>query len=206
MLRIEWTQETGALAAIEADVSQHEGHEITSEVTEHAVERGSDISDHAKPSSGNVTLEGIISNHPIVVPSTQMDGVTGKIQSVSLSQGGSASVLRFSAAFDRMRAVDRLIQDLIATSTIVRIVTHLRDYDEMILTRFRVDLDAASGNSLPFVLDAKKLRLVETQRVQVPRPAERRGQTTRQRGNQPPTPTPRVQSVLARTLDAALGR
>lgn len=206
MLRIEWTEANGAPGAIDVDVSQREGHELGAESTDHAVERGADISDHAKPTNGTVTFEGVVSNHPLEVPRTQMDGVTGSVQSVPLRSGGHASALKFSAAFDRARAVDRLLQHLITTRTLVRIVTHLRDYEEMLITRFRVDLDAQTGNALPFSMDAKKLRIVETQVGQVPRPAERRGQRTQQRGNQPPEPTPPLQSLWARGVDAVTGR
>jgi hypothetical protein len=206
MLRLEWTQASGAVAAIEADVLVREGHEHAAEVTEHAVERGAAIADHVRPNNPTITLEGEISNTPIRVPTTQMDGVSGSIRPLELKSGGSVNVLQFDGPFDRVRTVDALCQELISTGTLVRIQTHLRQYEDMALTRFKVDLDAASGNALPFVLEAKRVRLVDTLTVQVPDPVERRGQRNRQRGNQPATQSaPQLRSLAARALDAITG-
>jgi hypothetical protein len=197
-LRIEWTEDNGTQETLDVDVSPREGHERTAELTDHAVERGSDISDHVKVNNGTLTFEGVISNHPLQTPRTHMNGVTGEVRPVRLESGRTANVLKFSARFDRVRAVDEVLEGLISARRLVRIVTHLRTYEEMVITRFRVDLEAKDGNALPFSIDAKKPRIVQTTTAQVPRPAERRARRSAQRGNQPPAPTPTPQSLLAR--------
>lgn len=184
MLRLEWTQSDGSLAAFEPDALIHELHEDTAEVTEHAVERGSAIADHVRPLPQAITLEGELSNHPVQVPATQMSGVTGSVQSTPLGNTKqSASVLRFSGPFDRVAVVNNLIQSLVKNATLVRIITSLGTYEDFAIVRFRVDRDGASGNNLPFTIDAKHVRIVETQRVSV-RPLQRRAIPRADRGPQ----------------------
>jgi hypothetical protein len=197
MLTILWESD-----AVEIDASPTQGFEKTAEVTDHAVERGSNISDHARPGNGTVTLEGFVSNTPITVPKTQMDGVGGSFRSVELQGGGNATVLQFDGPFDRVRRVKEKIDELINTSTIVEIHTGLEVLTDYLVTRFKVDRNAETGNALPFVLEAKRVRIVETLVERVPAPVERRGQPRRQRGNQPAT-TPPPESLAHRGLAAA---
>lgn len=56
------------------DVSVRESHGLSAEVTEHPVESGADVADHIRPKQRTVTIEGIISNTPIEVPQSHMDG------------------------------------------------------------------------------------------------------------------------------------
>lgn len=203
MLTIVWNN-----GAIEADVSINEGYELGAEVTEHPVERGSAISDHVRPNNSTVMLEGWISNSPIEVPGTQMDGVTGSMRTVDMlgpdgQKAGSAKALQFDGPFDRVRRVNEQIQALINTSTLVEIHTGLETIADVAITRFKVDRNAETGNALPFVLECKRLRIVETTVERVPAPVERRGQRPRQRGNQPAT-TPQLESTAYQGGQAAL--
>jgi hypothetical protein len=56
---------TGLLAVLEFDCTPTENHEASVEITEHPVEVGVNMTDHAKPNQRVITLEGMITNTPI---------------------------------------------------------------------------------------------------------------------------------------------
>jgi hypothetical protein len=58
------------------DVSVQESHEAEAEVSEHPVEAGADIADHIRPLPRVITIEGIVTNHPIEVPQSHAGGAT----------------------------------------------------------------------------------------------------------------------------------
>jgi hypothetical protein len=206
-LVIMWTTDTGIVESIAVDASISEGYEHSAEVTEHPVERGAAIADHVRPNNGTVVIEGIVTNAPITVPTTQMDGVTGSFQRIDLGTKnglklGEATVLKFDSSFDRVRRVNEAIQGLITDSVIVEIHTGLETLVDMVITRFKVDRNAESGSALPFVLECKRVRIVDTTVERVPAPVERRGRRTQQRGNQTAQAQP-LESVAHRGVSAA---
>lgn len=58
------------------DCSVRETHTLSADVTEHPVETGADVADHIRPRARTVSIEGLISNTPIEVPQSHMDGAS----------------------------------------------------------------------------------------------------------------------------------
>lgn len=167
----------GQLEQLELDVCERQGHEKSSTVTERAVEVGASITDHVRANQNTLTLEGWISNTPI----TESGVTRGRYQRLS---SGGANVLQFPSPFDRVRDCDEVLSWMIDSAPLVDVVTSLRTYQQMIVRRFKVDRDASTGSVLPIVLELVQPRLVETQTVTVPEPAERRGRNRANRGGQ----------------------
>jgi hypothetical protein len=187
-LLLEWTM-GGADVALEIDASPSQGYEATAEVTEHPVEQGAPVTDHIRPNNPTITVEGVISNTPVTVPTTQMQGARRAPTQVDLSVGGQtlqATLLRWSSAFDRVRECDQLLQHIVEAGIVVRLTTGLRVIEDLALTRYKVDKTRDTGDTLPVVLEFRRLRLVAVQRVTVP--AVRRGQLLDTRGPQPTVP------------------
>lgn len=183
---------------IALDVVEREGYEATAETTDHAVDSGVAVSDHVKRNPDTITLEGMVTNTPIVVPATQMGGVTGNVQPSTLRVGGlelKASVLTFSGPFDRVRAVDDALSALVG-GAIVRYTGTLRTADDLVMTRYRVDRDVTTGAALPVTIELRKVRRAEVRRVAVP--AQRRGQLPAPRAAEPAPPRASVLSNLRR--------
>ncbi len=67
------------------DVSVREAHGLSADVTEHPVESGADVADHIRPKQRTVTIEGVISNTPIDVPQSHMDGATEDASPLSIA-------------------------------------------------------------------------------------------------------------------------
>lgn len=208
-MEIVWDTGGGDVGAVQVDASVREVHEAAAKATDLAVERGANVSDHVRAQSPQITIEGQVSNTPIAPPSTQMDGATGATEQMSIdvpelgelregrnSVGGGtaglgrragprtvvANVLSWSARFDRVRSVYDVITKLLETGTLVKIVTGLRVYDSMVLESFEVERTAETGNALAFTMSAKRVRIVNSELVNLPEPTEPRGRARSIRG------------------------
>ena len=189
---ITWTDASGNTVALSLDVGESEGYELGAAVTSHPVETGFNISDGVRPTPPTFNLTGMVTNSPIVVPNTQMGGVTGSVGPVQIAlpsgKSFTATALVFSGPFDRVLACDALLQGLVENGTLVSILTTLRQIDNAVVTSYKVDRNATTGNSIPVSLTFQVLRIVSTQSVTVPAPRQRRGRGQNARGGQPATP------------------
>jgi len=74
----------GEMAMISIDATVEETHGSSALITEHAVEVGSNVTDHIRPENDKLSLLFMISNTPINVPGSHMDGATGDIQPLNI--------------------------------------------------------------------------------------------------------------------------
>jgi len=208
MLEISWTPQGGQEQVIDFDCLVSETHEGSAQVSDHVVEQGAAISDHVRPQNDSVTLEAVVSNHPLEVPSFGMDGATGSTRASTVSIGGqtsSVSTMQWSQAFDRRKAVDDQLRALKDAGQVVTVTTGTRVIENCVIERYRVERDADWGNSLHLNLDLRRIRIATTQRVRVPAPRQRRGQRQRNRGGQPGTDATEQQAAPGRSFLRGLG-
>lgn len=188
MALLEW-ESGGATVALEFDVTSTQGSEFTAEVSEHPVETGAAITDHVRPNNPSFTLEALISNTPIAVPTTQTQGATRSLQNVEIVVDGQrlqASLYQWSSPLERVRVCEDLLESLVQSGTVVRLTTGTRVVEGLVITRKSVTRTAQTGGALPVVMEFKKLRIASVQRVTVP--LVRRGQLLDSRGPQPAVP------------------
>lgn len=172
-----------AAGALEVDATTLLGFEMAAEVTEHPVERGPNVADHIRPQNGVITLEGVVTNHPIELPSTQMNGATLGSANVSLPDGSRATVRKFSAEVDRVRACDAALQSVIDGGALVSFAAGLRSVDGLAIARYRAERNGETGESVKITMELRKVRLATTARAPVP--LVRRAQVRLDRGAQP---------------------
>lgn len=187
----------GLVSEIEFDATITAAHQSSSTVTEHAVEKGSPISDHVRQLADRLSVEAMVSNTPIKVPTTQMRGVSGSVQSTSLKyeeitrgplgfstptpKSASVEVLRFDGAFDRVRDVYAELKIIEVNGLAVGVRTVYRgglvDYTDMALTSLTIPIDVNSGSAKLFQFELVKIRVVETRKVTPPaRATKKKGQ------------------------------
>lgn len=75
----------GALVAIDFDGAIRENHVATSTITEHAVEKGANVSDHVRPDLKKFTVDAIVTNTPISAPTSNASGVKGDVRGKALT-------------------------------------------------------------------------------------------------------------------------
>lgn len=130
------------------DLVETEEHSMTSEITEHPVEDGSDISDNIRIKPRELTLtNAIVSNTPIGTVATDDTRILGE-----------------TLPPPAMDAYRRLEQIWLARST-VTVVTNLKKYESMALETLTIPQEAKNAGGLVFTAHFKEVRIVRNKRV-----------------------------------------
>jgi hypothetical protein len=208
MVSITFTTPGGLTEEIVLDATVRQVHRASATITEHPVEEGSNISDHIRPDLDAIRVEAVITNTPIVQPGSNMDGVTSEVAPIELDvpspptrfnvsgllnaavqafspKVNKAEVLQFSGPFDRIRSVYESFLSMRDNGTVVRVLTTLREYESMVIQSVEVPKDDPS-DSINLNIEARQIRIVQTDTVQAPEPTQPRGRRQVSAGNQTP--------------------
>lgn len=123
------TGSTGRIANLDFDATISELHQAESRVTSQPVEQGVNISDHIANEPLRMTIEGFVTNSP-------------------LSGGGFG---------DRVQDAFNTLFELRANKTLVTVVSGLKIYDNMAITRISVPRDRSSGDAIRFTVDLQEV-------------------------------------------------
>lgn len=184
----------GSSRVVSFDAILDELHETVSEITEHPVEVGVDVTDHVRPLPDRVNLVGYSSNQPIIInPFTQrgelrsfklevpkyeppLEPTPGSIfrNTIAAVDGllfgepeYTAQILAFPDEFDAIRETYELLLELQKNAVICEVLSPLRWYQDMILER--VSAPRTTGDSgVAFGMDLRQLRVVESGQVASP--------------------------------------
>src|SRR5215469_8257121 len=156
---------------LELDAAIAEMHSASNEITDHPVEDGADITDHVRVKPDTVTIEGIISNTPVIAGSARFEGglETSEENGVLVVSGVGADSLDEARADSAYQQLLKIKEDRLP----VVIITELRQYDRMVLERLNVPRDARVGSALRFSATFREIRTVASQRVQITLPKAR---------------------------------
>lgn len=172
-----------SIGSIEIDASISETHVGRVEVTDHPVEQGAAVSDHARVLPETLTLEGFVSNTPLPVS----NGALTRRNSLGV-EFDSRSEMDLSRAGQAYTDLVRLKN----AGELFSIVTMLRSYDNMLMTSLDVPRDAATGDGLRFSASFKQVRVAESRTVQPATTSEdkTRPKTKLDKKAAPTTPAP----------------
>jgi hypothetical protein len=176
---------------IQADCTLHESHEDTATVTTRPVERTVAITDHVQPEPATISADLFFSDSPIRTPASNVP--TGFVLTEQVKQvaGAGAMLLTPSTKLDHVsRAYERLVA-MCAGGELCDIVTSVRSYKNMLLTRVALPRDAGQGDGVTITVDAKQVRFVETQQVVIT--LKPRHQPAKDKGSQPTDETDHVE-------------
>ena len=169
--------------AIEFDASVTETHDAENEITQFPVESGADITDHIRPQPERITINGVVTNTPIVF------------------LGGIAS--------DPARAEDAYakVKSMRDNGDLVSVVTSLRQYDNMAIESFSVLRDAQNGNVMNATLTLREIFIAETATVAAPEPeaGQAGGAGASNLGEQSTPPAPEAQNTSALSAITGFG-
>lgn len=192
MMRLEY-ELGGVLDHIEFDAVIREQYSSSAQVTEHPVERGSAVTDHIRGMPARISVEAVISNTPLFVPKSHMNGVAGgvrqkqfavpftrrneqgQIETGTLAFG--ANLLQFDGFVDRVRDVYGKMHELVVSGAIVDIKGmgddgkgSYRDFTSMAITSMSAPRESKDGSCITFSFEAVEVRIVDTQKVATPAP------------------------------------
>jgi hypothetical protein len=201
---------------IAIDAVVRETHHFAGEVTTHPVEDGSDVSDHYRPASRAVQLEGVITETPLRVPASHNSGAVltqrtiemptelfgMRLGPIALTIPGApqqGSVTTFSTPMERVKGTWESFEEIFEQQKIVTIVTSLRVYADMALSELEVE---RRSGSYKFTCFATQIRTVVSGRsTAAPIPKVVRAVPKVNKGKQQPKPeTPEVKQSVGDRL------
>lgn len=132
-------------------------HKKANEITKHPVEEGTDISDHIRHTPDSITVEGAVTNDPIVL--------LASLRAKSPVDSGF-----LDANPDRAKQADEEFVRAMNDGDIMTVVTSLRTYENMVITEYTVTRDKGTGNILSFTIALEEIVIVNTEQVAAPTP------------------------------------
>ena len=205
----------GSIALIWFDATIREDHHASAIVTELPVEKGVNVSDHVRIELKRFTVDAVVTNSPIVVPKSNLDGATGETRGQNmvvpvkrslpiavpgvgalLASAGALDgydtinplLLQFDDEFDRVTSVWNEINTLILSATLVNISTSVEQYENMVIKSVSLPRSSDDGDSGTFSFEVSEIRFVETKVVAVPK--DKRAATKNDKGPQSPNSAP----------------
>lgn len=189
--------------AIEVDATVSESHNGEVEVTEHPVEFGANITDHARPKAVMLTIEGIVSNTPLnrtqqrrkVNLGFSFSFETTTIADQIVGQPGVAE-----AAFAQLQAMRDNPQP-------ITIATKYRTYESMVITSLVVPRNASTGDAVRFTATFKQVVIVKNRLTTGVIAKEPKAKPKVSRGKKVPdkTPEPTKKKSMAYQAVESLG-
>lgn len=177
----------GADGLIEMDAVISETHEGSSEVTEHALERGVAITDHIQGKPRRLEIVGVVSNFPIVratAETKQAETLIAEYAAALQRQERMAQIpvvgafLRpdpptLSLDIDnpnlgRTAAAWAELQRIRREAVLVRVGTTLEDYPSMAITDLRTTRTAREGESLEIAISLREVVIVSSELAEIP--------------------------------------
>lgn len=188
-VQIIWEGDSGQTFNIAIDAVPNERHGSPTMITDHAVETGANISDHIRPEADTLSIEGVISNTPIFLPPDHTDGaretvvevegvgpsirvplplVGSLVGNIPIAPNPKGVVRGYEPSFDRVAACYEELLKIRSEGRLVRVITTLREYEDMGIVNLEVTRNVQAGNSLVFTMDLKQVRFGSTETVPVP--------------------------------------
>lgn len=160
------------------DCTVNENHTDTLTITEHPVETGANVSDHAQKEPDSLTLQGIISNQPILL---------NLVDDLQPSVPGGTPGNRAQDAYNEFLRLQQ-------TASLLKVTTELRNYQNMMIQDINVRRDKTTRNILDIGLTLREFRRATVETTDAPEPTEPVHRTrTNQGRKQKKKPAPEVE-------------
>lgn len=152
-------------------------HQMRSTPTKNPIDQGSDITDHVINDNRVVSLEGIISDTPLIalapIAGSAVAGVPSDPVAAAIQQFFIGSTIGALLGVSNNRVQDhfKMLEELHNNRLPFRLVTGLKVYDNMIITDINIPRNAVNANSLRFSATLEQLQVVSDEEitdVQVP--------------------------------------
>jgi hypothetical protein len=144
------------VGVIQFDCSVEEVHTQEAEATNHAVEDGSEITDHIRALPIGLQLQGIITDTPIVF-----------LASLRATSPLTTDVL---PAQNRVDIAFKKLEELKNNGELIDVVTTLKTYSNMFISSISVTRNSQSGNILNVGIGLKEIRIAKSLSIESPIP------------------------------------
>lgn len=167
--------------SLELDVTISESHTGEVEITEHPVEEGFSVADHARPKQNNLTLTGLVSNTPI---SADQKKRTVEVSGIKLETTALKDQIQGVAGY--AENAETVLRNLKDTGKVITVYTHIRTYQNMILASLSIPRDGRTGDALQFTATFRQIRIVKNKTTKKVVAKEPKAQPKANAGKQTP--------------------
>lgn len=182
----------GKIGTVTLDCTVSESHKDEVEITDHPVETGSTISDHIRKRPISLSLEGIVTNTPVVFLASLM-------ADSPVENDFIPSPDRVTRAYQELRRIQE-------EGEIVDVVTSLREYKNLAIESLSVSRSAETGNALNVSISLREIVLAKSLSIDLPVPEAvvsaaktSKGKVTKKESS--PAQAGKMQSNLAKLVD-----
>lgn len=95
---------------------------------------------------------------------------------------------------DRVRDVYEKLQGAQVKRALITVQTPIREHFDMMLERLPAEQNEENGTGATFAIDLRRIRVADTETVQSPEPAEKRGAVAKSGGSKNPKPDPNAEA------------
>jgi len=187
--RISWTESTATSEGettslnvnsytLEFDADMRRVVTSRADVTEFAVETGAALSDHKKTKPRIIQMVGRVTNTPIGNPPPSGQSSQRRI-TTAVRGTGAGNTLVFSEEFDRVQDVYDALKDLVSKPIFVTLETPQEVFERVTVSSVEDIRSAPHYDGAEFNITFQEIFLAETEEVEIPIPAEPRGQNER---------------------------
>lgn len=147
-----------------------QGHSFKADVTDHAVEVGSNVADHVRPKPVEVRVEGLLTDFPL---------------EVSGSRSGDNGLAKVTGAVGRSKADFEQLVKLHVNGSPVTLTTSLREYPNMVIQAIDVPRDRqTTRGQVKLSVLFKQITQVASATVPLQSAATRNAQSKQTKGKQ----------------------
>ncbi|SHL04712.1 phage baseplate protein [Fibrobacter sp. UWH4] len=150
--------ESFGLSELPFDLLVDESHELEFDISDHAVENGSTISDHVSERLRTVSVTGMFTNHPIGSAQAYVDD-KGEI----VEEPDIINVEGQQAVTNTSRERLEKLKEIARRRNTVRLVTALEVYERMVIESVSFDRGPDDGESVKFTMKLREVRTARTQ-------------------------------------------
>lgn len=141
------------------DATMQETHSAGSEVTEHPVEVGSDITDHVRPKPIEVRIDGIVTNAPL-----QTDLLSAALGASPLAPGlalANAAALALIGKAEFTKDAYNTLRRIRDNAVLVVLNTAYEAYENMVMSDLQIVRDQHTGDALHFTATFRQIVIVD---------------------------------------------
>jgi len=179
------------LDSITFDGTVRESYELDTDITDHPVEKGANVTDHSRPKPDMLTIDALFTDTPL---STEQN--TRAVES-----GGFTFQTNDTDVFSGAGTAEASFQKLVAlrnAGKVFTVTTVSRTYDNMMIQKITAPRDSKTGEGVTFTLVLKRIRQVTNKLVTV-NTALPKGKGKKKLGAQPSTEAKPETKKKART-------
>jgi len=178
------------IGVVQLDASISENHEDEADITNHPIEDGGEITDHIRKLPITFSLNGRVTNTPLVYLASQFAKSPVTTDNVKADD-------RVAAAYDKLQEIQK-------TGELVTVVTSLRTYESMAIKNISVVRNAETGNVLDCTLVMQEVLIVKTLVTALPTPVTKANNKAKDKGKKdkkPASEDKKSKSILSKGVD-----